>query len=66
MTMTENPPEPDNQAVPKEEAETAPKVEEDELSPESVEPTPVLEETTPQEPKETEVVEVEQPEESAP
>jgi large subunit ribosomal protein L5 len=52
MTMTENPPEPDNQAALEEKAEMAPKVEE--------------EETASQEPIETEVVKVETPTESAP
>ena len=66
MTMTENPPEQDNQAAPEEKAETAPKVEEAKSTPESVEPKPESEEKAPQEPIESEVVEVEKPAESAP
>jgi large subunit ribosomal protein L5 len=66
MTMTENPPEQDNKAAPEEKAETASKVEEEEPSPESVESTPESEEKTPKEPSETEVVEVEKPDDSAP
>jgi large subunit ribosomal protein L5 len=65
MTMTENPPEKDNQTAPDDKAETAPKVEADKPSPESVEPKPESEEKAPQEPTETEVVEVEKPAESA-
>lgn len=65
MTMSENPPEQDNQAAP-EKAETASKVEEEEPSPESAEPTPESEEKAPQEPTETEIVEVEKPDESTP
>jgi large subunit ribosomal protein L5 len=59
MTLTENPPEQDNQAAPEEKAETAPEVEETKRSSESVEEAP-------QEPKEMEVVEVKKPDESAP
>ncbi len=66
MTMTENPPEKNNQAAAEEKAEAAPEVEEDELSPEPVEPKPEPEEKASQEPTETEVVEVEKPDESAP
>jgi len=66
MTMTENPPDKDNQAAPDDKAETAPKVEADKPSPESVEPEPESEEKAPQEPTEAEIVEVEKPDESAP
>ena len=66
MTMTENPPEKENQAAPDEKAETALKIKADKPSPESVEPKPESEEKAPQEPVETEVVEVEKLDESAP
>ena len=59
MTMTENPPEQNNQGAPEEKAETAPKVEAEVPSSEAVEKTP-------QEPTETEIVEVETPDERAP
>jgi len=72
MTMTENPPEQDNQPAPEEKAETAPKAEETEPSPEEAEPKleeaepkPEAEEKAPQEPTETEVVEDEKTDESA-
>jgi len=66
MTMTENPPEQDNQPAPEEKAETAPKVEEEKPSPEVAEPKLEAEEKAPEEPAETEVVEVEKSDESAP
>ena len=66
MTMTENPPEPDNQAAPEEKVETASKVGVEETPLKSVEPAPESEEKAPDEPTETEIVEVEKPEESAP
>jgi large subunit ribosomal protein L5 len=54
MTMTENPPEPDNSAVSEEKTETAPKETKESSSVESVEPTPESEETTLPESTETE------------
>jgi large subunit ribosomal protein L5 len=67
MTMTENPPEKDNQAAPAEEAETAPESEEETPSPEPVEAAPEAEEeVAPQEPAETETVEADSPDESTP
>ncbi len=73
MTMTENPPEPENKAAPTEKVETAPEVNEDNPSlesvesvPESVEPVPESVEPTPEESTETEAIEIEKPEGSAP
>jgi large subunit ribosomal protein L5 len=65
--MTKKPHEKDDQAAPAEEAEVAHESEEETLSPESVEDAPdTEEEVTPHEPVETEVVEVDSPDESAP
>lgn len=73
MTMTENPPEPENKAAPTEKVETAPEVNEDNPSlesvesvPESVEPVPESVEPTPEESTETEAIEIEKPDDSAP
>lgn len=73
MTMTENPPEPENKATPTEKVETAPEVNEDNPSlesvesvPESVEPVPESVEPTPEESTETEAIEIEKPDDSAP
>jgi large subunit ribosomal protein L5 len=65
--MAENPPEPDNQAAPAEEAETEPEIKEETPSPEPVEAMPEAEEeVTPQEPVEEEAVEADSPDESVP
>jgi len=67
MTMTENPPEKDNQAAPAEEAETSPEVEEETPAPEPVEAVPeAAEKKTKEEPAETETVEADTPDKSAP
>ncbi len=66
MTMTENPPEPENKATPVEKAETAPEAKEDKPSLESVEPVPESVEPAPEESTETEAIEIEKPDESAP
>jgi len=73
MTMTENPPEPENKATPVEKAETAPEAKKDKPSlesvesvPESVEPVPESVKPALEESTETEAIEIEKPDESAP
>jgi len=66
MTMTENPPEPENKATPVEKAETAPEAKKDKPSLKSVESVPESVEPALEESTETEVIEIEKPDESAP